>query len=616
MQPQRPKRLPTDFFDRLLSNQTDDQINDLLSTLVDEQITPSAEAEKEEQNSEASMVFEPAEAPADTRQWSHPGMEETILSEEDDLELERPDDELIPSTGKVRTTEDTAELIAEPAPTLAPEPPPVAENDENEAFIFPSVPDDPTAAVETPESESRVYDPTPPIAPTGPEEMAADNSEQETLPQAEEHEPASAVTGSRPEITQPPEEEQSEQLNDIPATVSQKEEEAPQVADLENLFGMTDLTAPAEASLSSTEEDSSATEEPPSVTAASSEKILSHEELIHARINKRWQTPKRKPKTPKLAVTSQEVAVDQSKLSALDDYLQDRHKERETVFLSRIQRAAIWFILPTFIAFSLFSWYPMLKGLFLSFFNFQPTGESVFIGLQNYTRAFKDIMFLKTLWHGGLFCGLALLLGFIPPIFLSIFINEFRRGKGLIKFLFFLPFLMPTVPAAILWKWMLDQGYGLVNSLITLLPIADPHVGWLTNPNLAMLSIVLLYVWRNTGWAMLIYTAALLNIDTTLYEESEIHGATIWQKIRYITLPTIKGTIAVMFLITIINTIQLFTEVYIMTGGGPMNSTEVLATYIYKQAFFYMDIGYASALSFLMLVMLLVITIFRLRRLD
>jgi multiple sugar transport system permease protein len=198
---------------------------------------------------------------------------------------------------------------------------------------------------------------------------------------------------------------------------------------------------------------------------------------------------------------------------------------------------------------------------------------------------------------------------------LSILLNEIRWGKGSLKFLFFLPFLMPTVPAAILWKWLLDQGFGLVNAMIALFS-STPHIGWLTSPQLALLSVVMLYVWKNTGWAILIYSAALSSIDETLYEEAELDGASIWSKVRHITLPSIRSVTGVLFIITIINTLQIFTEVFILTNGGPMNSTEVIAPYIYKHAFFYMDIGYASALSFMLLLMLLVITVFRLRRLG
>ncbi len=600
MPPQRPKRLPTDFFDRLLSNQTDDQLNDLLTSLVDEQILPSAEAPaaKEEPTAPA-MVFEPAEMPPINPAAEARIMEDTIETEEDELDElssdlpQSPMDDLIPSTAQMRAD---SHVGAPAAPVASP---PDQAPEQQSAIVFPEVPSPPEEVnyhFDTPEEPA----PAQPAAGTQPIKLpGADNIE---VPPELLRDPQEEVADASGLISPPP----STQARPTPPPPEPMVPEAPAEEAWEAMLATPQPTAPPRPEASVT----SAPAKP------AGPHVYTHEELVRARLERRWETPKRKPKAPKLAVAVPTQVVDQSKLSALDDYLQTKRREKSSILFGRIQRSALMFLLPTFIAFSLFSWYPMFKGLILSLFNFQPTGESVFIGVQNYVRAFKDTMFLQSLWHGGLFCSLALLLGFLPPIFLSIFINEFRRGKSMLKFLFFLPFLMPTVPAAILWKWIMDQGYGLLNAVVSLLPVANPHIGWLTDPKLAMLSIVLLYIWKNTGWAMLIYSASLLNIDPTLYEEAEIHGANIWQKVRHITLPTIRGTIAVMFIITIINTIQLFTEVYIMTNGGPMNSTEVLATYIYKQAFFYMDVGYASALSILMLVMLLFITIFRLRRLD
>ncbi len=598
MPPQRPKRLPTDFFDRLLSNQTDDQLNELLTSLVDEQILPSSDmAAPAEEPSVPAMVFEPAEMPPPNPAAQANVMEESIVTEEAELDElssalpQSPMDDLIPSTPQMRADGHVVEPV-EPETPL----PPVQKQEPH--IVFPEVPS-------PPEEPEHGYDT--PVQPVQEADSSEDTAEPVTLPGADSFEvPPELLRDPRQEVPDPGSPAEAvPPARPAPPPASEAPEDAMEAA-WESMLAATPPAAPPAQS----------TPTPAPAVTQEAPHIYSHDELIRARLNRRWERPGRSPKAPRLAVAVPPQVVDQTKLSALDDYLQTKQREKPSLLFGRIQRAALWFLLPAFIAFSLFSWYPMFKGLALSLFNFQPTGESVFIGVQNYVRAFKDVMFLQSLLHGGLFCGLALLLGFLPPIFLAIFINEFRRGKALLKFLFFLPFLMPTVPAAILWKWIMDQGYGLLNAVISLLPVANPHIGWLTDPKLAMLSIVLLYIWKNTGWAMLIYSASLINIDPTLYEEAEIHGANIWQKVRYITLPTIKGTIAVMFIITIINTVQLFTEVYIMTNGGPMNSTEVLATYIYKQAFFYMDVGYASALSILMLVMLLFLTIFRLRRLD
>ena len=432
-------------------------------------------------------------------------------------------------------------------------------------------------------------------APAAPEETAAPSTpetpEAATEPSAPEAPPETVETGDEEigRITSMP----PPGVHGAPAAAETPAPEAPAEAPPE---------APAEA--------------PPEAPPAEPLPPLpSHEELRKARKRSRWQAGPRKAKVPRLAVPSQPIAFPPRRRPALD--LMPGTEAKGAPFkLTRASRAALFFLLPAFLGFSLFSWYPMLKGLVISFFHYAPTGASTFIGLDNYTRAFQDVMCWRTLAHAGGFCLMALALGFWLPIVIAVFLNELRWGKGVLKFLFFLPFLMPTVPAAILWKWIMDQGFGLLNALIALLPVADPHIGWLTNPQLALFSIVLLYVWKNTGWAVLIYSAALANIDETLYEEAEIDGASLWDKIWHVTLPSIRGVIAVMLIITIINTLQIFTEVYILTSGGPMNATEVIATYIYKQAFFYMDIGYASALSIILLLLLLTMTVLRLRRLE
>ncbi|MBN1594852.1 ABC transporter permease subunit [candidate division FCPU426 bacterium] len=612
MPQKRPKRLPTDFFDRLLSNQTDDQINDLLTSLVDEQIAPSVEMDEA-----APLSAEPQASAGVRRGFHREKIEDAIVTRDEELDegFSAPDqesalDELIPKTTKMQKSPTGLE-----APPGKESPPagkvkikfPGAEGlevprellyDEQEGgrqeqyFEVPEVPQPPDV-----ETISRVVGSPPPGVHGAPEQWQAGEVETPDYPLP-------------PDVPQPPEDD--ERAFTVPVPGDEKLSE-PEIMDAAAAFDLTQTEA---------EWGRPPGEEAPAVSreaqrmAAPSRPLPSHEEMIRARLNARWESPARQPKRPRLAKAVKSITVAPPKPDKISDILGEMDRAERAFKFTKTNRAAMMFLLPAFIAFTLFSWYPMLKGLLISFYNYSPTGVSHFLGFANYTRAFQDTMFWRSLYHGLGFCLLVLALGFWLPIVLSIFINELRWGQRLLKFLFFLPFLMPTVPAAILWKWIMDQGFGLLNSLLAFLPLPDPHIGWLTNPKLALLSLVLVYIWKNTGWAILIYSAALGNIDETMYEEAEIDGASIWDKVRHVTLPMIRGVLAVMLIITIINTIQLFTEVYIMTNGGPMNSTEMIATYIYKQAFFYMDIGYASALSMIMLLMLMVITVLRLRRLD
>jgi multiple sugar transport system permease protein len=279
---------------------------------------------------------------------------------------------------------------------------------------------------------------------------------------------------------------------------------------------------------------------------------------------------------------------------------------------------AVWaFLLPALAAFLLFSWLPLLRGFVSAFQSISLSGDIRWIGTANFERAFNDPQVWATFGHALLFCGLSLALGFWLPVALALYANEIRKGQSLIKLVFFLPFLTPAVPAVVLWRWIFDQGYGLLNSLISLLPfVHDPHIPWLNRPFLAMLSVVIVFLWKNTGWNALIYMTALREVPEELYETAELDGAPLLTRIRQVSLPYLRSTMGFLLLMQVISTLQIFTEVYLLTSGGPMNSTEMIATYMYKKSFLYLDIGYAAALGVMLFAVLLSFTALRLRRLE
>ena len=279
---------------------------------------------------------------------------------------------------------------------------------------------------------------------------------------------------------------------------------------------------------------------------------------------------------------------------------------------------AAWaFLLPALAAFLLFSWAPLLRGFVLSFQHLNLGGKTAWVGLDNYVRAAGDPQVWATLGHALFFCAASLALGFWVPIALALYANELRRGQGLLKLVFFLPFLTPAVPAVVLWKWIFDQGYGLLNSMVALLPfVKDPHIPWLNQPALAMLAVVVVFLWKNTGWNALIYLTAVKDVPEELYETAELDGAPFWTRVRHVSLPTLQGTMRFLLLMQVIATFQVFTEVYLLTDGGPMNSTEMIATYMYKKSFLYLDIGYASALAVVLFLALLSFTGLRLKALE
>ena len=286
-------------------------------------------------------------------------------------------------------------------------------------------------------------------------------------------------------------------------------------------------------------------------------------------------------------------------------------------FWEKSSWAAWAFLLPALLAFALFSWLPLLRGLVASFQHVNLSGPSTWVGLDNYVRAFSDPQVWATFWHALLFCLLSLALGFWLPVALALYTNEVRKGQSILKFVFFLPFLTPAVPAVVLWRWILDQGYGLLNSMLSALPGVGPvHIPWLNHPLLAMLSVVLVFLWKNTGWNALIYMTALREIPEELYETAELDGAPLLTRIRVVSLPFLRSTMGFLLLMQVIATFQIFTEVFLLTGGGPMNSTEMIATYMYKKSFLYLDIGYAAALGVTLFLVLLSFTAARLRALE
>jgi multiple sugar transport system permease protein len=272
---------------------------------------------------------------------------------------------------------------------------------------------------------------------------------------------------------------------------------------------------------------------------------------------------------------------------------------------------AIWFLLPALAFFGLFYLWPMVEGFRISLAHYSPLGQSVAVGWDNYSRAFEDSRFIQTVANATFFTLFSLVLGLWPPILLAVFLNEITYGKGLFKVLYLLPFVIPAVPAANLWKWIFDEGFGVLNSILQLIDPSLPSIGWLTDPRWALVSIVIMFVWKNTGWFMLIYYASLQNLPEEFYEAAEIDGAGVLKKFFNITVPYLGPVIGILSIIQVLSAFQIFTEVYVMTNGGPMHATEVIGTYIYKTAFGAMDLGYASAMAMLMFGILFVFTMIR-----
>jgi multiple sugar transport system permease protein len=275
----------------------------------------------------------------------------------------------------------------------------------------------------------------------------------------------------------------------------------------------------------------------------------------------------------------------------------------------------LW-ISPWLLGFLFFTFGPMLASLGFSFTNYRVINEARWIGLENYHYAlFEDNLFWNSLAITFYFMLVSVPLGLLGSLLLAILLNQRLRGETLFRTFFFLPSLTPLVAAAILWIWILHPEVGLLNYLLSLVGIDGPP--WLGSSRWAMPSIIIITLWTSIGGGrMIIFLAGLQGVPQELYEAAVIDGAGEWAKFRYITIPMISPAIFFNLVLGIIGALQVFTTAYVTTRGGPGRATWFFALHIYTNAFEYFDMGYASTLSLILFVILLIFTIIQMRISD
>jgi multiple sugar transport system permease protein len=260
------------------------------------------------------------------------------------------------------------------------------------------------------------------------------------------------------------------------------------------------------------------------------------------------------------------------------------------------------FLLPAVLIFALFVWYPIVLGIIISFQSIDLINPAVWVGWENYRHIFADPLFLIA-WRNTLaFTGYALLFGYAIPIILALLINEIRHGKGFFRLAFYLPVMLPPIVTVFLWRWIYNPDSGLLNALLSLFHL--PPGLWLETPGSALPALVVIATWSAAGSTMLIYLAALQGVPASLYEAAEIDGASLWRRLWHVTLPTIRPIMLLMLILQIIGTMQVFTEPFTITDGGPQNATLSVLLLIYNYAFQQADFGGASALGVVLFLFL------------
>ncbi len=274
------------------------------------------------------------------------------------------------------------------------------------------------------------------------------------------------------------------------------------------------------------------------------------------------------------------------------------------------RRAVIFFLLPATVALIIFFLFPILVSAVMCFVKYDPLkgfDAIKVVGLDNFKRLFSTQDLVSQFRHVLYYMVLYIPLVLITSMSEALVLNKDFNGKKFYKILFYLPVISSWVAVALIWKWLLNGKYGLVNNWLQLIGIQGPS--WMTSQVWAMPGVVIAAVWKDTGYYALILLAALKGINKTYYEAAKIDGASPWQRFKSITLPLISPTMFLLVIINVINGFQVFESIYIMTDGGPAGATKVPVEQIYRNAFTYFNMGYASAIAWALAVVIFAVTI-------
>ena len=265
------------------------------------------------------------------------------------------------------------------------------------------------------------------------------------------------------------------------------------------------------------------------------------------------------------------------------------------------------FLLPAAAVLIVFFFIPFFQTFGLSFFDYSSSiYNPTYSGLDNYAKLFKEPVFYKVMFNTFMYLVIAVPFLVMFPLFLAILINQKIRGVTLYKILLYLPVIVSIVVAAIAFKW-LYAGQGILNYVLSLIHL--PQINWLVDTKWALFSVALVTVWKGIGYYMMIYLASLMSVPQELYEACDIDGANFITKHLTVTVPHIMPTIALVSTISTISAMKVFAEIYVMTKGGPLDSTKTIVYYIYERAFENLDLGYASALAVVLLIIVMLFSL-------
>jgi multiple sugar transport system permease protein len=275
---------------------------------------------------------------------------------------------------------------------------------------------------------------------------------------------------------------------------------------------------------------------------------------------------------------------------------------------SRNSLTAFWFLLPALVILAVFVAWPMVSALRLSFTDASGFGSVDWVGLENYARIFTDPDIREAVWNTVLYAALFTPTAVVSALALALLLNHPRLPfRGMFRTALFLPFVISLAVAALAWTYLVDPQVGLLNYWLGRagINLGDP----LQDPTLAMPMVVLVAVWKSFGFYMVIFLAGLQDVPASLYEAARVDGAGAWGRLRHVTLPMLGNTFAFVLIFALIAALQAFDQIYVMTSGGPYGSTQTVVMEIYESGFRKLELGFASALSYVLLLATLVLSL-------
>jgi len=269
-------------------------------------------------------------------------------------------------------------------------------------------------------------------------------------------------------------------------------------------------------------------------------------------------------------------------------------------------------VTPALVSQILFIYLPLATALYISFNNWNLIRPMRWVGLDNYKAMFTSADFWNSLKITAIYVVGTVIPSVVLGLVLALFLNiKWLKGKGMLRTLFYIPVITSMAAAAVIWGWLFESNYGLVNVMLGWFGIGK--IAWLSDPNYSLVALMIIGIWKRVGYNMVLFLAGLQAIPSVYYEAADIDGASSYQKIMSITLPLLSPTTLFVFIVQFIASFRVFVSVSVMTRGGPAKSTQVITYYLYENAFRYLKFGYASAVAVFMFLLMVFFTVFQFR---